>query len=86
MIQKTKGGFYAASSKGKRLSKNPKSREAALTQLRAVEASKASRKKGAGAPAHAEENPTRQIQKTIKSRNKNFSIDDWEKLLKKRTK
>ena len=45
MIVKVKGGFKAASSSGKPLSKKPKSKAGALRQLRAVEASKARRGK-----------------------------------------
>ena len=82
MIKKSGGKYYAATKKGKHLSKKGKSREAALAQLRALEASKAARKRGAGAPAHAEESPTRQIQKTLPTKRKNFSIEDWEKQLK----
>ena len=45
-IEKTKGGkYYATSKTGRRLSKKPKTKEAALKQLAAVEASKAERKK-----------------------------------------
>ncbi len=45
-IKKTKGGkYYATSKTGRRLSKKPKTKEAALKQLAAVEASKAERKK-----------------------------------------
>ena len=46
IIQKTKyGKYYATSKTGRRLSKKPKTKEAALKQLAAVEASKAERKK-----------------------------------------
>ncbi|MFH1383373.1 MAG: hypothetical protein ABIH47_00220 [Candidatus Omnitrophota bacterium] len=45
MIKKVKGGFKAASSGGRPLSKKPKTKAGALKQLRAVEASKARRGK-----------------------------------------
>ena len=44
MIKKVRGGYKAASSSGRPLSKKPKSKAGALKQLRAVEASKARRK------------------------------------------
>lgn len=45
-IEKTKGGkYYATSKSGRRLSKKSKTKDAALDQLAAVEASKAERKK-----------------------------------------
>jgi len=45
-IKKTKGGkYYATSKSGRRLSKKPKTKKAALKQLAAVEASKAERGK-----------------------------------------
>ena len=40
MIKKVEGGYKATTESGRPLSKVPKSREAALAQLRAVEASK----------------------------------------------
>ena len=45
MIKKVSGGYKATSSSGRPLSKKPKTRAGALRQLRAVEASKARRKK-----------------------------------------
>lgn len=41
MIKKVKGGFKATSSKGRPLSKKPKSKSAAIKQVVAVEYSKA---------------------------------------------
>jgi hypothetical protein len=46
MIKKVKGGYKATTSSGRPLSKKPKTKAAAQRQLRAVEASKARRKKG----------------------------------------
>jgi len=43
-IQKTKQGYFATSESGRKLSKKPKSKKAALAQLRAVEISNQSRK------------------------------------------
>tara|TARA_R100000664_G_scaffold27686_1_gene38539 strand:- start:7806 stop:7955 length:150 start_codon:yes stop_codon:yes gene_type:complete len=40
-----KGKYFAASSKGRRLSKRPKSKRAAMKQLAAVHASQARRKR-----------------------------------------
>lgn len=45
MIKKTKKGYYAASESGRKLSKKPKSKKAAIKQLVAVEYSKKRRKK-----------------------------------------
>lgn len=45
MLKKVKGGWKATSSSGRPLSKKAKSRAAAAKQLRAVEASKARRRK-----------------------------------------
>lgn len=45
MIKRVKGGYKATSESGRPLSKKPKSKAGALRQLRAVEASKARRKK-----------------------------------------
>lgn len=42
MIKKVKGGYKATSSKGRPLSKKPKSKAAAIKQIVAVEYSKAS--------------------------------------------
>lgn len=41
MLKKTKGGWKATSSKGRALSKKPKSKSAAIKQVIAVEYSKA---------------------------------------------
>ena len=46
MMKKVKGGYKAASSSGKPLSKKPKSKKAAMKQLAAVEISKKKRGKG----------------------------------------
>jgi hypothetical protein len=45
MIKKTKKGYYAATKSGRKLSKAPKTKKAAMKQLAAVEISKAKRKK-----------------------------------------
>jgi len=45
MLKKTGKGYYAASKKGRKLSKKPKSKRAAMKQLVAVELSKRERKK-----------------------------------------
>ena len=45
MIKKVKGGYKAATAKGRALSKKPKTRKAAQRQLAAVEASKKNRRK-----------------------------------------
>lgn len=45
MLEKVKGGYKAASSSGRPLSKEAKTKKEALKQLAAVEASKARRKK-----------------------------------------
>lgn len=44
-IKKTKSGYYATSSSGRKLSKKPKTKKAALKQLAAVEISKMKRRK-----------------------------------------
>ena len=44
-IKKTKAGYYATSSSGRKLSKKPKTKKAAMKQLAAVEISKAKRRK-----------------------------------------
>lgn len=45
MIKKTKKGYYATSSTGRKLSKKPKTKKAAMKQLAAVEISKKKRGK-----------------------------------------
>ena len=51
VIKKTKKGYYATTESGRRLSKRPKSREAALEQLYAVEMSQARRAVGGQRPS-----------------------------------